>query len=283
MLDRSAVSLDEKVALITGAGSGIGRSIAETLAAYGAKVVVVERAAELAHEVSSAIVGRGGTAVECVADVQTREGVEKLRQVALDEFGRVDVLVNNVGHFMPGAGPFLSSTEEDWEALYDVNLRHIFRVTRALAPGMVERGGGSIINISTIETFRGIPGSAVYSAFKTAITGFTRSFSLEVAPQGVRVNAVAPETTETAQVPLGRWIPEKYAENIPYMIPLGRFGKPEDHAGAVLFLASELSSWMTGVTIPVDGGAIAASGFYRLPKGGWTNAPVVAAPGIQSR
>ncbi|MEE8165681.1 MAG: SDR family oxidoreductase, partial [Myxococcota bacterium] len=115
------------------------------------------------------------------------------------------------------------------------------------------------------------------------ITAFTRIFALEVAPAGVRVNAIAPETTETGQVPVSRWIPEKYRDRIPNMIPLGRFGRPDDHAGVALFLASELSSWITGVTIPVDGGAIAASGFYRTASGEWTNAPIVEAAGIQVR
>ena len=140
-----------------------------------------------------------------------------------------------------------------------------------------------VISVSTIETLRGIPGNAVYSAFKTAITAFTRSFALEVAPRGVRVNAIAPETTDTSQVPVQDWISESQRDKIEYMIPLGRFGRPDDHAGAVLFLASELSSWVTGITLPVDGGAIAASGCYRLPSGGWTNAPVIESAGIQPR
>ncbi|MBW2423608.1 MAG: glucose 1-dehydrogenase [Deltaproteobacteria bacterium] len=280
MLDPTASSLESKIALVTGSGSGIGRSIAETFAAHGASLVVVDRDAGLAREVASAIEGRGSETIACVADVCTKEGVEALSEAALDRFGRVDVLVNNVGNFMPGAGPFLRSSEEDWEGLYELNLKHVFRCTQAFAPGMVERGSGSIINVSTVETLRGIPFNSIYSAFKTAITGFTRSFALEVAPSGVRVNAIAPETTDTNQVPVHRWIPEKYAEHIPRMIPLGRFGRPDDHAGAALFLASELSSWVTGVTLPVDGGAIAASGFYRLASGAWTNAPIVADAGI---
>ncbi|MAG33117.1 MAG: short-chain dehydrogenase [Deltaproteobacteria bacterium] len=283
MLERSATSLESKVAVITGGGSGIGRSIAETFAAHGATVVVVDQQEDLAREVATAIEKRGGEALASAVDVCTREGVDTMSQTALDRFGRVDILVNNVGNFMPGAGPFLATTEEDWEGLYDINLKHIFRCTHALAPQMVERESGSIINVSTVEALRGIPFNSIYSAFKTAITGFTRSFALEVAPKGVRVNAIAPETTDTNQVPVHDWIPDEHKDRIPYMIPLGRFGTPDDHAGAALFLASELSAWVTGVTVPVDGGAIAASGFYRLPNDSWTNAPIVASAGIRAR
>jgi NAD(P)-dependent dehydrogenase (short-subunit alcohol dehydrogenase family) len=283
MLTQDATKLDGKVALVTGSGSGIGQSIVETLAAHGARAVVVDRDAERATGVAAGIEERGGEALACRADVTTPEGVEKLVADTQQRFGAVDILVNNVGNFMPGAGPFLTSSEADWEGLYEINFKHILRCTRALAPAMVERGSGCIISVSTIETFRGIPGNAVYAAFKTAITAFTRSFALEVASAGVRVNAIAPETTETRQVPVSRWVPEQYHERIPDMIPLGRFGRPDDHAGVALFLASELSAWITGVTIPVDGGAIAASGFYRTPSGRWTNAPIIADAGIQPR
>lgn len=283
MHDQNATSLQDQIAVITGSGSGIGRSIAETFAAHGAQVVIADRQGDRAKEVVAGIESRGGKALACNVDILTAEGVETMRKAALERFGQVDILVNNVGNFMPGAGPFLKSTEEDWESLYDVNFKHILRCTKALAPQMVERRRGTIINISTIETLRGIPYNAIYSAFKTAITGFTRSFALEVAPSGVRVNAIAPETTDTEQVPVQKWIPEEHKSKIPYMIPLGRFGTPDDHAGAALFLASELSSWITGITLPVDGGALAASGFYRVPEGGWTNAPIVSGPGIQAR
>lgn len=283
MLDRSATSLDSKIALVTGSGGGIGRAIAETFAAHGASVVVVDNRAEAAKEVAGAIAGRGGRAIAVAVDVTRADGIAEMKQAALARFGRVDILVNNVGHFMPGAGDFLQTTEADWEGLYAINLKHILRATHALAPAMVERRSGCIINVSTIETFRGIPGNAVYSTFKTGITAFTRSFALEVAPHGVRVNAIAPETTDTGQVPVQRWIPERHQKKVPLLIPLGRFGTPDDHAGVALFLASSLSAWMTGVTIPVDGGAIAAAGFYQLPGGGWTNAPIVAEAGIQPR
>jgi 3-oxoacyl-[acyl-carrier protein] reductase len=281
MLDRNATSLENKIAVVTGSGSGIGQSIAETFAAHGATVVVVDKQADLANSVVSAIEERGGTALSCPVDVTKPESITTLTSAALDTYGRVDILVNNVGNFMPGAGPFLQTTEEDWESQYDINLKHIFRCTKALAPQMIERGSGSIINLSTVETLRGIPGNSIYAAFKTGITAFTRCFALEAAPHGVRVNAIAPETTDSNQIPLSRWIPEKYQEKIPLMIPLGRFGRPDDHAGAALFLASDLSSWVTGITLPVDGGALTAAGFYRLEGDRWTNAPIVADAGVQ--
>ena len=280
MLDRNATALDEKVAVVTGSGNGIGQAIAETFAAHGATVVIVDKQEALARSVAGAIEERGGKALCCPVDVTRPESIDALSSAALDRYGRVDILVNNVGHFMPGAGPFLQTTEDDWESLYDINLKHIFRCTKALAPQMVERGSGSIINISTVETLRGIPGNSIYAAFKTGITAFTRCFALEVAPHGVRVNAIAPETTDTSQVPVSRWIPEKYQEKIPLMIPLGRFGRPDDHAGAALFLASDLSAWITGVTLPVDGGALTAAGFYRVEGDRWTNAPILADAGI---
>jgi 3-oxoacyl-[acyl-carrier protein] reductase len=283
MLDRKATSLDSKIALVTGSGGGIGRGIAETFAAHGASLVVVDKREDAAREVALAIEKRGGHALAVPVDVTKATGIEQMKKAALERFGRVDILVNNVGHFMPGAGPFLRTTEADWEGLYEINLKHILRATHALAPAMVERRSGCIINVSTIETFRGIPGNAIYSTFKTGITAFTRSFALEVARYGVRVNAIAPETTDTDQVPVHRWVPAEYVSKIPLMIPLGRFGTPDDHAGVALFLASDLSAWMTGVTVPVDGGAIAASGFYRLEDGSWTNAPIVADAGVKPR
>ncbi len=281
MLDRSAVSLDGKVAVVTGGGGGIGRSISETFAAHGAKVVVAERDTQRAQETVKAIEGRGGTALACVVDVQEKEQVAELARAALSAFQQVDVLVNNVGDYLGIARPFVRTTEEDWEALYRINLKHVFYCTHAFLPSMIERkAGGSIINISTIEAFRGIPGGAVYSAFNAAVTGFTKSMAIELGPSGIRVNAIAPETTETLQVPVSQWLSEENKQLIPYWTPLGRFGKPDDAAGCALFLASDLSAWVSGTTVHMDGGALAAGGFYRVPGGGWTNMPVVQGGGI---
>jgi len=280
MLDRSAGSLEGKVSVVTGGGGGIGRGIAETFAAHGARVVVAERDPGRARETALAIRKAGGQALECVVDVQERAQVAQLLQATLAAWGRIDVLVNNVGDFL-GSKPFASSTEEDWEALYRINLKHVFHCCHAFVPRMIEQGqGGSIINVSTIEAFRGIPNCAVYSAFNCGVTGFTKSLALELGPQRIRVNAIAPETTETLQVPIRRWIrPENHAR-IPYWIPLGRFGTPDDMAGAALFLATDLSAWVTGTTLHVDGGALAAGGFYRTPSGDWTNLPIVTGGGV---
>jgi NAD(P)-dependent dehydrogenase (short-subunit alcohol dehydrogenase family) len=199
-------------------------------------------------------------------------------------FGRLNILVNNVGDFLAIKKPFAEGLESEWDALYRVNLLHVFLVTRAAIPLLLAGGGGgSIVSISTIEAFRGIPCMAVYSAFKAAIGGFTRSLALELGPQGIRVNAIAPETTESAQVPAAASVPAEHREHIAHWFPIGRFGRPEDTAGSALFLASDLSSWMTGSTLHVDGGALAAAGYYRTLEGGWTHTPVIAGHGMRPR
>ena len=283
MLDRSASSLEGKVAVVTGGGGGIGRGISETFAAYGARVVVAERDPQRARETVEAIRKAGGQAHESVVDVQERAQVAALLQATLAAFGGIDVLVNNVGDFL-ASKKFASTTEDDWEALYRINLKHVFYCCHAFVPRMIEQDrGGSIINVSTIEAFRGIPNAAVYSAFNCGVTGFTRSLALELGPHRIRVNAIAPETTETLQVPISRWLKPEHRDRVPYWLPLGRFGTPDDMAGAAVFLASNLSAWVTGTTLHVDGGALAAGGFYRAPDGNWTNLPVVTGGGIGSK
>ncbi len=281
MLDRSAVSLEGKVAIVTGGGGGIGKGISLALAAYGASVVVAERDEGRANATVEEIGEHGGRALACVIDVQEKEQVAAMTELTISEFGRVDTLVNNVGDFLGIGKPFTETSEQDWEALYNINLKHVFYCTQAIVPHMIEQGsGGSIVNLSTIEAFRGIPGCAVYSAFNAAITGFTKSLAVELGPERIRVNAIAPETTETLQVQPSQWIPERHKGLVPYWMPLGRFGTPEDAAGCAVFLASDLSSWMSGTTLHLDGGALAAGGFYRVPGGGWTNTPVVSGAGI---
>jgi 3-oxoacyl-[acyl-carrier protein] reductase len=281
LLDAKAISLAGKVAVVTGGGAGIGRAIAETFAACGAAVVIAERDPRRAQDVASAISARGARALACVGDVTQQAAVDALARETLAAFSRVDVLVNNVGDWLGFSNAFVESTDDQWRALFDANLGAALRCTRALAPAMIARGdGGSIINLTTIEAHRGIPGNVMYSAFKAATEGFSRSLALELAPRRIRVNCIAPETTDTPQVPVMSWLPEELRARIPYWIPLGRFGTPDDLAGAALFLASDLSAWVTGTTIQVNGGALAAAGWYRTPRGGWTNTPIVTGGGL---
>jgi NAD(P)-dependent dehydrogenase (short-subunit alcohol dehydrogenase family) len=196
-------------------------------------------------------------------------------------FGKLDILVNNVGDSLRLRGPFAERSEEDWDALYAINLKHIFACTKAALPLLRASGrGGSVINLSTIEAYRGAPPAAIYAAFKAAITGFVRSIALELGPENIRVNIIAPETTETPQVPVTKMIAPECRNHIERWIPMGRFGDVRDIAGCAVFLASDLSAWVTGTTIHVDGGALAAAGFYRTPTGEWTNFPVVSGMGI---
>jgi NAD(P)-dependent dehydrogenase (short-subunit alcohol dehydrogenase family) len=270
-----------KVVLVTGGGAGIGRAIAETFGKLGARVAVAEIDAARADDTRAALTAAGVDTLVATTDARDAKQVEQLMAEIEQRFGALHVLVNNVGDFLAISKPFERTTEADWDALYGVNLRHMFVVTRAAIPLLRRAGAGSsIINISTIEAFRGIPMCAVYSAFKAGVTGFTKSLALELGPDGIRVNAIAPETTETAQVPISQYLQPQHREHIPRWIPLGRFGEPKDAAGCAVFLASELSGWVTGTTIHLDGGALAAGGFYRTPEGRWTNLPVVTDKGL---
>jgi 3-oxoacyl-[acyl-carrier protein] reductase len=277
----ASLSLAGKSALVTGGGAGIGRAIATAFAQLGARVIVAEVDPARAAAVSAALASSPESWVS-VTDVRSVPEVEQLCAEIERRCGLLDVLVNNVGDFLNVVKPFERTSEAEWDALYAVNLRHMFVVTRAAIP-LLRRAahGASIINVSTIEAFRGIPMTAVYSAFKAGVTGFTRSLALELGPHGIRVNAIAPETTETEQVKPSVFIPPQYQEHIRRWIPLGRFGAPADAAGCAVFLASELSAWITGTTLHLDGGALAAGGWYRTPDERWTNVPVITDSGLK--
>ncbi|UMB71445.1 SDR family NAD(P)-dependent oxidoreductase [Mycobacterium paraterrae] len=267
------IDFKDKVVLVTGAGAGIGQSTAAEFAALGASVVALEVDPERADRLQEQL---GAAALVVAGDATSGADVSKLADTVSERFGHLDVLVNNVGHFVTRPTPFEHLTDEQIDDIYRVNLRHIFRVTRAMLPLLrAAETGASITNVSSIEGFRGIPQFAVYGAFKAAVTGFTMSLALELGPEGIRVNAVAPETTDTAQVPLDRMIHPSQRHHIPHWIPLGRFGTPRDTAGCVLFLASPLAAWVSGTVIHADGGALAAAGWYRDDQGTWTNMPVI--------
>ncbi|GGN11213.1 short-chain dehydrogenase [Lentzea pudingi] len=238
-----------KKALVTGATSGIGRSIAVKLAEAGATVYVTGRRAELGKETVELIERAGGTGHFIVSDIGSVDDVRKLAE----EVGDVDVLVNNAGIF-----PFSPTPEQSldvYEKVFDVNVRGTYFLTAALAPAMVARGKGSIVNVSSIAAVVGTPVGSVYNASKAAMDALTRSWAVEFGAAGVRVNSVAPGpvATEKALAEAGEVFDE-----ISKNLPLQRVGQPDEIAEAVLFLASEKSSFITGSVITADGGYVAS-------------------------
>jgi NAD(P)-dependent dehydrogenase (short-subunit alcohol dehydrogenase family) len=263
--------LEGRRAVVTGGGGGIGRAISERFAAEGATVVVAEVDAGRAVATEQAITDAGGEVSVVIGDVTSERFVAELAAVA----GEVDVLVNNVGHYLTRGNDFLTAGPDEWDALHAVNLRHILLCTRAFVDGMVDRGRGSIVNLSSVEAFRAVPSRPVYGAYKAAVIGFTRSLAVDLGNAGVRVNAIAPDLTESLQVRYSEWVPPEQQGRIPSWVPVGRFGTADDIAGVALFLASDLSAFVTGTTVHADGGSLAAGGWFRRPDGTWTNRPIV--------
>jgi 2-hydroxycyclohexanecarboxyl-CoA dehydrogenase len=268
------IDLSGRVAVVTGGGSGIGGAVSDALGAAGADVVVVDVDADLAHARTDAIAGAGGSAHPVVADVTDAGELPKMVDAVLaTRGGRVDVLVNNVGHYL-GAKPLLQSDDAHWAALHEINVLHVFRCCRAFVPPMVEHGSGSVVNVSSVEALRGYPPDPVYGAYKAAVAHFTRCFALELAGTGVRVNAIGPDVTQTSQVDYEAMVPDELRDRWPVWVPIGRVGTPADQAGVVLFLASDLARFVTGHVIPTDGGTLAAGGWFRTrERGRWTNRP----------
>lgn len=266
-----------KIVLVTGGGVGIGRGIAEAFAKAGATLVIAEIDAARAADVQAAIPDAHVVLCDVLDRATPKLLAEKVEAIA----GRLDVLVNNVGHFVH-ALPFAMMSGDQIDEILDVNIGQLLRMTGTLLPMLrAAAPGSSIINVTSIEAYRGIPYCTVYAAAKAGIAGFTKSLALELAPEGIRVNDIAPETTDTPQVALDVMIPPENRENMDKWIPLGRFGRPEDCAGAALYLASPLASWVTGTAIHVDGGALAAAGWTRTPTGEWTVVPMVTGNGLK--
>ena len=271
----TAPLLDGRIAVVTGGGAGIGGGVSRVLAGEGAVVVMNDIDASLAAENVARIEAAGGRAVAVIGDIRDKETVERLREVALEVGdGRIDVLVNNVGDFRFGGGLFVNTTEEGWFDQYRITLEHVLRCTHAFLPVMQAQGSGAIINNSTVEAIRGIPYNSIYSAMNAGVIAFTKSLAIEVGRDGVRVNCIAPDMADTLQTPAETMLRGRDPELIGSWIPLGRFGRPDEYGTVVLFLASDLSSYVTGHVIPVDGGTMAASGWYgRYKKKGFTNLP----------
>jgi NAD(P)-dependent dehydrogenase (short-subunit alcohol dehydrogenase family) len=269
--------LSDRIAVVTGGGGGIGASTARLFADQGAQVVIADIDAELAQLTAEQITASGGSAFAAVTDVRDAGQVAELARSVLERHGRVDVLVNNVGHWLRHPGNFADTDPQLWDDLYRVNLHHVFLVTHAFLPAMIGRRSGAIINVSSVEGLRGYPEDPVYAAFKAAVIHFTRSLAVQVGRDGVRVNAIGPDVTESLQVPYSQWLSAEEQAQWPQWVPVGRMGLPEDQAQVILFLASDLSAFVTGHTIPTDGGTGAAGGWFRSsrrPDREWTNRPV---------
>ncbi|RFZ61330.1 oxidoreductase [Mycobacterium liflandii] len=266
--------LTDRVAVVTGGAGGIGAATSRLFAQHGAQVVIANIDAELAHRTVDEI---GGAAWVVGTDVRDADQVSALAQRVLDRYGRVDILVNNVGHWLRHPGNFVDTDPQLWDELYRVNLHHVLLATHAFLPAMIEQHGGAIVNVSSVEGLRGYPEDPVYAAFKAAVIHFTRSLAVQVANHGVRINAIAPDVTESLQVPYSQWLSDAEQTQWPGWVPVGRMGVPEDQARVILFLACELSAFVTGHTIPTDGGTAAAGGWFRSsrrPDREWTNRPI---------
>ncbi len=259
-LERDAVLLEGRVAVVTGGGSGIGRGVAAGFAAFGADVVIWERDPSSCAEAAAEIGGIGMT-----VDVREADQVDEALARTLFEVGPVRILVNNAGGVF--AVPFLESREKGWDALYRANLRHVLLCTHRVARSMAAaETGGSIINVTSIEGSRAAPGYAAYAAAKAGVISFTKTVALEFAPLGIRVNALAPDITLTEG--LVSVAPPAALSRFGHVVPMGRAGHVDEMAGAAVFLASDLSSYVTGQTLHVDGGTAAAGGWYHHPDTG---------------
>ena len=270
-----AARLTGQVAVVTGGALGIGGGISRRLAAAGAHVVLADINADAAETAWRDIAAAGGQCTVVIGDIREPEVVSHVARTALAVAdSRVDILVNNVGDFRPAARTFLHSTEDQWQQLYELNLLHVLRMCHAILPAMIDAKRGAIVNNATVEAFRGIPYAAVYAAFNAGVVAFTRSLAVDVARHGIRVNAIAPDLADTPQTPAEAMLRGRDPDLIRTWIPVGRFGQPDDYAAVVEFLASDDARFITGQTIPVDGGTLAASGWYaRVDRKGWTNMP----------
>jgi 2-hydroxycyclohexanecarboxyl-CoA dehydrogenase len=262
-----------RVSVVTGGALGIGGAISRRLAAGGDLVVLNDLDPDAAAATAADITAGGGQVRTVAGDVVDDDVVAELA-ATVAELGRLDVLVNNVGDFRPASRTFLHSIPEQWQRLHELNFHHVLAVTHALLPRMVDQGHGAIVNSSTVEAFRGIPGHAAYSGYNAAVSAFTKSLAVEVGRHGVRVNAIAPDLADTEQTPAAAMLRGRDPGQVPLWVPLGRFGRAEDYADVVAFLASDDARFVTGQTVPVDGGTLAASGWYAREDGkGWTNMP----------
>ena len=271
--------LDGKAALVTGGGGGIGRAIAIRLAAFGAHVAVLDIVPERCAETVDRVREAGGRGLALPADVMDAAQIRAAVAAADEAFGRLDILVNNAGGV--SRRMFLDQSERSWQRHVDINLTSMFAATAAAVPVMIRGGrGGAIVNVTSIEAERAAPGFAVYAACKAGMVSFTKSMALELSEHGIRVNAIAPDHTVTPGSrgnragpvdPAGWMRPTVAAQDaMDRVIPLRREGVDMECGDAAVFLCSAMASYITGATLPVDGGTAAGMGWVRAANGRWT-------------
>ena len=265
--------LQGRVGIVTGGAGGLGEAIVHDLLANGVSLAVIDRDEEAVARMEVVTAARGDDVLLRHGDARDPDQLAALFAAAGERWGRLDLLVNVVGGTFKA--PFTETTPKAWDALIRANLMHVLHACSLAVPRLRAGGrGGSIVNITTIEAHRAAPGFAVYSAAKAAVTQFARTLALELAPEGIRVNNVAPDIAPTPNMhrisegassydsPLGARIG----------IPMGRVGKTTDISSSVVFLASDLSRYMTGMTLHPDGGTMASSGWFNWPDDGYLNA-----------
>jgi 3-oxoacyl-[acyl-carrier protein] reductase len=276
--------LDGKVALIAGGGGGLGRAVALDFARAGVHLVLCDRNVDLLAETERMITAIHEAPVAVPIDVRDADALTAAFEQGTTHFGRLDVLVNVAGGTFKQN--FVDSSTRGWDALMRANFSWLLHSTHLAATQMRAAGhGGSIINVTSIEAHRAAPGYAVYSAMKGAVVQFARTIAVELAPDGIRVNNIAPDMVPTEGMPAPGIVttdadPDRYEpwgpvhrEATRIAIPMGRPGTYEDIGNCALFLASDLSSYVTGTTLHPDGGALAASGWFNWPDAGFTNTP----------
>jgi NAD(P)-dependent dehydrogenase (short-subunit alcohol dehydrogenase family) len=270
-MDPSSALLTDKVAIITGGGQGIGKGIALTFARFGANVVIADRNASLGDSAAAEVRALGRKGLAITTDVKDFEQVKAMVDRTVKELGGVDILVNNAGGQIPH--PFLEMGPDRWRRAVDLNLMGMVHCTDAVVRAMIAgKRRGSIINISSIEGSRAVPGYSIYGACKAGMDNFAKTGALEFGDYGIRINSIAPDVIDTGIANEMRK-PEN-RDAVRSAIPLGRLGTVDEVGGAAVFLASDLSSYITGITLFVDGGTWAAGG-WKHEGDSWTLFPGV--------
>jgi NAD(P)-dependent dehydrogenase (short-subunit alcohol dehydrogenase family) len=251
----SGFDLTGRTAVVIGGTSGIGRAISHGLAEAGADVVCTSRRTDQVETAAAEIESRGRRSIRCVSDVSSRESLDQLLAACVDEFGKVDILVNSAGRTK--REPTVDQSEEDWNAVLETNLTGTLRSCQVFGRHMLANGYGRIINVASLSTFVSLFEVAAYSASKAAVASLTKSLAIEWAKHGVNVNAIAPGVFKTA---LNQKLLDETQRGQEFLTrtPMGRFGKVEELAGAAVFLASDAASFVTGEVLVVDGGFLAS-------------------------